>query len=111
MAKDFVVAEVLTSFNTAGLAGAFQAVNTDGFYGPPFKIRIVNASDVDVLISYDGVNANDIVLADSDLILDFQDNSQLPNHRCLMPKGKIVYVAGAGAGTGLIYVTGYYQER
>lgn len=110
MAKDFVVAEELASFDSAGLAGVFQAVN-DGFVGAPFKIRIVNASDVDVLISYDGVKANDVILSDSDLILDFQDMSQPSNHRCLMRKGAKVYVAGTAAGQGLIYVTGYYQER
>lgn len=111
MAKDFIISEILTAFDTTGLTGVFQVVNAGGFYGSPFKLRIVNASDVDVHISYDEVNSNDIILADSDLILDFQSNSQTPNHRCLFRKGTTVSVAGAGAGTGLIYVTGYYQDR
>jgi len=109
MSKDLVKPEVVQSFNSAGLTGNFQAVNVNGFSGAAFKIRIINDSDVPVSVSFNGIDANDFVLEGTDLTLDFQNNNQPGNNKCVFPAGTIVYLAG-GAGTGFIYVTAYSQE-
>jgi hypothetical protein len=61
-----------------------------------------------VTVSYDGTNDNEIVLANS--VLEITTNSLgVPAGRvALFPIGQKVYVKG-NAGTGTIYLSGYYQ--
>jgi hypothetical protein len=62
-------------------------------------------------ISYNGTDVNDVVRASSDFTLNFQTNSQPSNFVALMKKGTVIYVKGAAAGVGLIYMTAYYQQN
>lgn len=108
--KNFVQAIPTTFFDAVNLNAQLQAINTNGLDEACCIVRIINSSDTDVEISYDGVNLHDYVRSDSDLQLPFQSNSQPKNDICLLRKGTIIYVRGtAGAGTGFITVAGYYQ--
>lgn len=72
-------------------------------------IRIINASTVDILISYDEVNVNDYVMSRSALQLPLQANSRGAGKVLAMQRGQRVWVNGfLGAGTGYIYLAGYY---
>lgn len=109
--KNNVLAVPLSSFNTTGLTTAYQAINTSGFAHPCFYIKIVNNSGTDITLSYDGVNDHEFVRTKTDLPLNFQTNSQPQAQSALLRKGTVVYVKGAGASTGLVYLSGYYTPQ
>ena len=103
-----VKAVSLSSFDTAGLAAGYAVVNATGLSHSCFKIRFINHSNVNVTVSYDGVNAHDIIAAGANVSLDFQNNAGPSGYVAMMPKGTKIFVSG-GAGNGLFYVGGYYQ--
>jgi len=107
---NYVKAASVTSINSASITGSLQVINTSGFPGPVFLLRIMNASNKDVAVSFDGSHANDYILANSTLELNFQNNAQPNNYTCLLKQGTHVYVSG-DAGTGYIYVAAYYQAN
>ena len=73
-----------------------------------FLIRIINASNRAVSISYDGILYHDYVPAGETLQLSFQANNRPKSHVNQLAKGTKVYVTGA-AGTGNVYLAGYYS--
>ena len=105
--KNFVKMDSITSFNSSGLSGTLQAINTSGFGGPAFLIRIVNDSTVPVAVSFDGVRAHDYVHKASTLELNLQTNSMPNGFVSCFKKGTKVYVSGT-AGSGYIYLAVYY---
>lgn len=107
MAQDSVKALVLTSIASSTITGSYAAINTNGFEAAPFLIRIMNASNKDVTVSFDGVNDHDYVLAASTDMLPVQANSQPKAYLALFKKGTVVYVKGT-AGTGNIFLSGFY---
>ena len=78
-----------------------------GFAKPPFLIRIVNASNAAITISYNGLDDHEFIPANGVFELPSQINSQPNAHVALFPKNTVVYVKGT-AGVGTIYVSGYY---
>lgn len=107
MAKDTVKALVLTSIASATIGASYAAINPNGAEGSCFFLRIVNDSNQSITISYDGINDNEFLLADTFLEIGTQTNSQ-PNARfALFSKYTKVYVKGT-AGVGNIYLSGYY---
>lgn len=74
-----------------------------------FMIRIVNASDTIVNISYDGASLHDVVRANSAETLYFQTNKQPRSNIANMAKGQKIWLNG-NAGTGYIYLAGYYSK-
>jgi len=107
MATRSIKAITLTSINAAALSGAYDIVNA-GLSDPCFLLRIINDSNRDVTISYDGVTANDYVPSGSRLEINGQANSVLPDKMALFRKGLPIYVLGTPAGTGYVYIAGYY---
>lgn len=101
----------MTSFNTAGLNGSFQVVNSGGTTEACVLIRIVNDSDQDVTVSFDGAVDHDYVRAGETLQLPIQSNAAPGSNTAKLRQGTQVWVKGAGAGTGLIYLAGYYQVQ
>jgi len=109
MAKDYVKAIVMQSVDTAGIgAGAYTAFDTSGIEQPCFFIRVTNDSDTNVFISYDGINDHEYVQNDNKLDINIQTNSSPGNYVAKLRKGTVVYVRGI-AGTGSIYLSGYYN--
>ena len=91
---------------------AYDVINSLGLDEPCFIIRIINNSDGDITISYDGMNDHDYLQAYSHLTLNFQTNSQVDNDTMSMIKGTHVYVRGTYGKFGVyIYLVGYYQEQ
>lgn len=94
------------------------AVNADTFDGTYhlvggipqacFMLRFINNTTEDVLVSYDGVNDNDVVIHGTTTQLESQTNSQPNNFTCLFPRGMNIYLKAA-TGTGEFYIAGYYQ--
>ena len=104
------MANTFTYFDATLLDAAFQVCDP-GIPEPVFLLRIINDSDANVLISYDGVYANDIVLAGSEIVLPFQENDRVAGRINLLKRGTPVYVAEETnpGKSGNIYVISYYQ--
>lgn len=105
--KNAVTCDILTSFNSASLTGAFQAVNPLGFDGPAVLIRLNNTSNKPVAISYDGKYPHDFLLANSVLEINSQTNAPFPDFHYMFKKGTVVYLTGE-AGTGYLYLSVYH---
>ena len=86
---------------------AYTALNT-GLPEACFLIRIINDSDEDVTVSYDGVVAHDFVPSNYIYQISFQSNSQPNSNVAYLRKGTIVYLKGA-QGAGFLFLAGYYQ--
>lgn len=107
MAQDTVKALVLTSIASSTVTGTYQPINPNGTEAACFLLRIINDSDESITISYDGINDNEFLLANTFYDIATQTNSQ-PNARfALFAKYTKVYVKGS-AGSGSVYLSGYY---
>ena len=109
MAKNRVGAIALGSINSATFTGNYQALYT-GIPEACFLIRIVNASNRDITISYDGTTDHDYLQDGDTLQLPLQANNQPRGHISLLGEGTHIYVKGT-AGTGYIYFAGYYAMK
>lgn len=110
MANNSIKSILLDSIASSILGVNYQAINENGTEGACFMIRIINNSTKDVTISFDGVNDHEFVPLGTIAQIEVQTNAQPTNSTALFNKGLIVYAKGT-AGTGNVYLTGYYQER
>jgi hypothetical protein len=108
--KNYVYPITMTSIDSSTLTGAgYQAINGPGGLPQPCTmLKIVNNSTVLVTISWDGTTNHDVAPLGSIVIYDFQSNSQPSGDLSAAKKGTIIYVNGS-AGTGLIYLVGFYN--
>ena len=101
-----IKAVALSSFSSASVSGSYQAIST-ALPNACGILRIMNASNQDITISYNGSTDHEVVLANSTLEVDSQKlapyNSAFANFKI----GTVVYAKGT-AGTGTIYVSAYY---
>ena len=98
--------ETLRTIDSATFTGLKQAVGTP-LEHPSYILKLVNNSTVLVTISVDGVNDVDVAPASSFWLYDEGKvgvNSGFP----AVPKGTQIYVTGAVAGTGLVYLVSQY---
>jgi len=99
----------------APFTGAWQLLYP-GFEQPIFMIRIINDSDVGLLVSYDSADAgqveNDYVAENDTIQIYFQANAQ-PNYApANLSQGRKVWIRSIGAGgAGLVACTGYTSYR
>lgn len=108
MAQNKAKPIILTEFDSANLVAGFLPINPLGLPEACFLIRIINNSDTDVIVSYDGLNDHEFVPGGTQATLNFQTNAVPNNKECLLAKGTVIYVRGT-AGQGDIYLSGYYQ--
>lgn len=107
--KNSIQPILLTSINSAAFTGAYQLLSAStGLDNPCFLIRIINNSNQNITISYDGINDHDFLPTLNTVQLPFQSNSQPNNFVAQIAKGTRIYVKGA-AGAGLVYLSGYCQ--
>ena len=76
-----------------------------------FLLRIVNNSDADVTVSYDGSHDNDFVPHGTQLNVNAQTNSSPQNHQALFPQGFKVYLKGTAGMSGSVYICAYFQPQ
>jgi hypothetical protein len=106
--KNIIKAIPLTNFASASLTTDYQAINTTGLSNSCCILRLNSTSSTSVTVSYDGVNDHEFLLAGASFTIPVQANSQPNNFIANFPIGMQVYVKGT-AGTGNIYLSGYYQ--
>lgn len=104
----------LSTFDSASLTANYQELNSTGFPGNLFWLRIENATNTDVTISYDGINDHEFLpgtivgIPKENLVINFSGSPTQPGFIYLR-KGTKVYIKGS-AGTGNITMSGFYQE-
>lgn len=101
-----ILAQTIQVFDTSTLSGSLQLAATLLF--PIRLLRIINESNVPVIISYDGVHGHDVVLATSTTQIPFADLGLAANFSCSMAANTNIYVTGA-TGMGSIIFAAYYQ--
>lgn len=120
MSKNFVSAMPMAMLDAATLVGGiYTPINADVLTGnlrqtlisPCVILRIINDSNVEVIISFDGVTPHDLVGAGNTITLPFQSGSSPTNWKACLPNNLMIYAMAAGAGIGTILVGGYYQEN
>jgi hypothetical protein len=100
--------ETLT-FDSAQLTGGYDPFDDAGLPEACVIVRLVNASNVAVGVSFNGIFTSDFLPAGDSIQYNFQANSQPNNQAAIMAKGTNVCLIGA-AGIGDIYLIGYYQR-
>jgi len=109
MAKDFIVPIEMQSIDASTIgAGAYLAVG-DPLEGALSSIRITNASNTPVIISFDGITDHIYIRATDSYNEYFQIGSTPNNNVAKLKRYTTVYIRGT-AGVGLVYVSGYYNE-
>lgn len=110
MAQNRVKPITLVSIASSALTSSYQPFNPAGLDGACFYLRINNLSSTTVTLSFDGVNDHEVVASSSALALNFQTNAQPTSWTALVPKGQIIYIK-ATAGTGTVYMSGYFVAQ
>lgn len=105
MAGVQILPENLRSIDSATFTGVYQAVGPVLAH-PASLVKFVNNSNVTVLISWDGINDNDVIPANSFALYDIEANHSTYNE-CSIRKGTQFYVKAA-VGIGLVYITVLY---
>jgi len=100
----------LTSIASTALT-TYAPINTTGLPSPCFVLKIVNNSDQDVTVSFDGTTDNDFVPKATQAVLLPLYVSQPNNNSALWPQGLKVYIKGSAGMTGSIYLAGYYLPK
>lgn len=106
-----IIPDTLRSVNSTAFNGTFQVIGTPLLYASCL-IKIVNNSNVLVTISWDGVNAHDVLPATSFTLYDVC--SDAGSQRGLyVAQGTQFYVNGAAGGgnSGLVYLAVFYTSE
>jgi hypothetical protein len=104
-----IEAITLGTFDSANLTANFQPIYAGGLPHSLAYLRIINKSNVDIIISYDGITNNDYIVAGDTLTLPAQLISQPKSQVAQLPAGSLLSIKQAtAAGVGIIYVSGYY---
>jgi len=108
MAKNSVKAIQLKSIDVSTIS-AITWVAFDELEEACSLIRITNNSDTGVLVSFNGTDDHEVVMDGSTVELNLQANSSPNNNVSKIKKGTVLYLSGT-AGTGYVYLSGYYNE-
>lgn len=100
----------MTSIESTTVTVTYAVINANGLPFGCCILSIVNNSDEDVTVSYDGTTDHDYIPTMTDRNLYFQTNGQPNNSVARLPAGTRVYVKGT-TGTGFVYLVGWYQPQ
>lgn len=98
--------ETLRSRDSATFDNSFQTLGSPLVY-PSYILKIVNDSSILVTISIDGTNAIDVAPSNSFFLYDEGKVGPSATHPAI-PSNTQIYVKGATAGTGLVYLVSQY---
>ena len=109
--KNVLLPIPLSSINSAAFTGAYQLLSAAaGLPTACVIMRIINNSDKDVTVSYDGINDHDFVRTGTSFAIDAQTNAQPSSLKSCFAAGTKIYVKG-NAGAGLVYIAGYFNPQ
>ncbi len=106
MAQNNIKAIELLSIDSASFDGSYMLV---GKLSNSLSImRIINNSDSDILVSYDGENDHDVVQTMTTMQISFQQNNKPNGNVANLAANTPIYVLGT-TGQGEVYIAGYYS--
>jgi len=111
MSKNKVLPILLSLIDSSTFTGAYQAINPTGLPNACFEILIINDSNRDIGISFDGTTDHLFLPENQRLEFNFQTNAQPQNNTAQLALGTVVYVKGNAAGTGFVALSGWYQPN
>lgn len=100
--------EILRSLDTSTLSGSYVRIG-GALQFEARLLKLVNASNVNLLISTDGVNDMDIVPADNYVLYDAGANRGSSAPSMIFAKGTQFFLKST-AGTGVAYLTVLYGD-
>jgi len=98
--------ETLRSINSTTFNNTFQALSTPLLY-PSYILKLVNNSTQLITISIDGINDVDVSPANSFWLYD-EGKVGIAGCYPALQAGTQIFVKGAAAGTGLVYLVSQY---
>jgi hypothetical protein len=101
----------MVAYNTNAIPNAYTAMNAGGIPRSCFALRLMNYSNISVNISFDGVNAHDIIRTNTDKDYPGIYALQETGITGAWQKGTTVYVSAPAVGAGFIYLCGYYLKN
>ena len=102
-----ILAEPVRTLAFGSISGAYMGIGT-GLSNASRIIYILNATDAFLMFSYDGVNDNQPLPANSAILLDLTAN-KTQQQGAYISEGTRVYVKEVGTpSTGAVYVASYY---
>lgn len=105
-----LIAIPMTSIASTALGG-YAALNPLGLPTPCFVLKIVNNSDADVTVSFDGTTDNDFVPKGTSDIMPPLYCNQPNNFSALWKQGQKVFIKGVAGMTGSVYLVGYALQK
>ena len=87
--------------------GSYQAIGTP-LVNPSQIIKFTNNSNVDVTLSWDGVNDHGFIPAGSFTLLDVTTNSETGD--AIYIQAKLQFYVKATGGTGSFYIESYFTQ-
>ena len=98
--------DALRSIDSATFTGSYLSVGTPTVHGTRI-FKIVNQSNVDVIVSLDGVVDMDIIPAKTFTLYDVGTNKSLPVP--LLELAPTQFFVKGSAGSGLVYIVCLYS--
>lgn len=95
--------------NSSDINSVFKPMDEFGLGERCYFLRIVNDSDKAIEISFDGFEMNEYIPAGKQIEIPGAIYSNPQVRQAVWPKATKIYIRGQ-KGTGLITVSGYYQE-
>jgi uncharacterized protein (UPF0303 family) len=105
--KNSIKAVPLKNIDSSTVGATYKAINSTGLPNGCFLIKITNNSTQDVTVSYDGTTDHEYVIKATSVQISGESNNE---QYVAFPGSMVVYVKGT-AGTGNIYLSGYYQPQ
>lgn len=103
--------DTLRSLGYASIGASYVIVGTT-FSQPVRGIKVVNTSNANLIVSYDGLNDNDVVTANGGYVYDYASNKSEQAGNLLQPVGNGVWVKQETSAptSGTVYVVIIYAD-
>lgn len=108
--KNSIATVPMTTFASSSVTGTYEPIITGGLAKPCFVISITNNSTQDINISFDGTTDADYIPKATSKNLPLLYPLIPQTNSAQFAQGTQIYVKGT-AGTGSIFVAGYYQPQ
>lgn len=108
MPSQVVRVDGLRSLAAGSISGTYATVGT-AFTHPMRLLKLINNTNGDLTISFDGVNDNDFVPAGGFTLYDLTTNKVQPDTTFVFQNGTQVFVKGTPA-TGTFYVVAIFGQ-
>ena len=112
MSNDFITSIPIKTFSHTDVTMGFKVINPEGFPGALNYIKIENAMNVPVIISYDGQYGHEYIKNLSYIDLNVQQCCSQSNKRSLMKNKTKLYIKAVTnlPKAGIVVISGFYQH-